>query len=219
MKQDGAHGEKILEQLRNAVGALRKTTAEYESANPESKLPLDEKTKAYYEQTMKEKQTTVRVVVEHVGPRSDEFAAYISESLLGLVRVEPYINPMQGQTNPFLMRQNGPDTARLPGARAPFYVILVNTIPVSGSPEAVDAGGKGQLLVSVCAFRPDPFICLLQHVCFTATTSLKDLAGRVVDHVRDYPENGIAALISDRDAMFDFVLADIRHKYVIPTDC
>ena len=216
MKQDGADGQKILEQLRYAVDALRKATAEYESANPESKLPLDEKTKAYYEQTMNEKQTTVRVVLEHSGPRSDELAAYISESLLGLVRVEPYINPMQGQTNPFLMLQTGPDTARLPGARAPFYVVLVNTIPVSGSSDAMHAGGKSQLLVSVCAFRPEPFVCLLQHVCFMPASSLKDLAGRVVAHVRDYPESGIAALISDRDAMFDFVLADIRHKYVIP---
>ncbi len=216
MKQDGADGQKILEQLRYAVDALRKATAEYESANPESKLPLDEKTKAYYEQTMNEKQSTVRVVLEHSGPRSDELAAYISESLLGLVRVEPYINPMQGQTNPFLMLQTGPDTARLPGARAPFYVVLVNTIPVSGSSDAMHAAGKSQLLVSVCAFRPEPFVCLLQHVCFMPASSLKDLAGRVVAHVRDYPESGIAALISDRDAMFDFVLADIRHKYVIP---
>lgn len=208
------------EQIDFAMEAVRQQTKRDRATIPGGKVPMDAETRAAWEKHYRDyKAFTCRVVIETNGFRSDELAKYLHEHLAQLERVEPVINDLPGQLNPFITRPYDESVLKyIPNARAPFCVILARTELLTGE----DSGERNVpcpvVKVGVTIVRPDPFISLLQHMQVMDSTSLYDFARHVAEYINQHPRYGILAFLRDRDDINESVIEGMRQKFEMPVD-
>jgi hypothetical protein len=141
-----------------------------------------------------------RVLVEANGPRGDTLATFVADALSQIKRVEPMINQLSGEFNPYLSRQD-PKKGGILGARPPTYVILLNTRLVDeDSADATDENST-VLTVATTILRPEPFVCMIQHIAWLPVQQLKAFAANVVNALNEHPRDGVADFLETRDML------------------